>query len=81
MDSKEIQAALRPVLDTIKTDNFVPGYNASDEEAMGLAVSGFFEWDGISVLKVAEYALEDSNFHDAATEAAEIRERQEADFA
>jgi hypothetical protein len=37
---------------------------ASEQECMGLLVSKYFEWDGISVLEVARYGLIDSNFHD-----------------
>lgn len=51
------------VVAKIKKDSFVPGYKASDEEAMGLLLSKYFEWDGLAILKAASDALEDANFH------------------
>lgn len=42
---------------------FSDGYEATDEEALGLLISQYFEWDGISILKTLGYALEDANFH------------------
>ena len=51
------------VLKEIKSKSFVKGYEASDEEAMGLLVSKYFEWNGDAILKTASLALEDANFH------------------
>jgi hypothetical protein len=59
----EVTAGVRPILDEIKSTYFVAGYDASDEEAMGILLARFFEWDGIAVLTAAGYGLEDSNFH------------------
>lgn len=71
MEQKELQDAVQVVLDHIKRTSFVKDYTATNEEAMGLLVSKFFEWDGVAILKSASYALEDANFH---TESAVIDE-------
>jgi hypothetical protein len=49
------------MLDDVKRDS--SGYTVSDEEAMGLLISNFFEWDGLAILKTTYSALEDANFH------------------
>jgi len=45
--------------------SFVPEYQskATDEQALGIMLSQYFEWDGLALLKVAYSALEDANFH------------------
>ena len=63
MSETELQRGVRSLLHDIKRDSFTAGYTASDEEAMGLLVSKFFEWDGVAIARTAEYALEDANFH------------------
>lgn len=60
---------IKEILEEIKRESFVAGYNATDEEAMGLLLSRFFEWDGFAIMDAAAYALEDANFH---TEAGEL---------
>lgn len=64
-------AKIREVLEEIKQESFVKGYEASDVEAMGLLVSKYFDWNGIAILDTASYACEDANFH---TEASKIGE-------
>ena len=58
----------------MKKRMFTPEYqaNATDEDAIGIAVSQYFEWDGGSIIQALCSALEDANFP---TEHAEIRER------
>jgi hypothetical protein len=63
--------AIKEILEKIKQESFVSGYKATDEEAMGLLVSKYFEWDGLNILKVTYNALEDANFH---TDNKKIRE-------
>ncbi len=55
--------AVKALLEAIKKESFVSGYIATDEEAMGLLVSKYFEWDGLKILKTTYNALEDANFH------------------
>ena len=73
--TRKVQA----MLEEIKRESFSPGYEASDTEAMGLLLSHFFDYDGEDILKAAEGALEDSNFHDTCAEVGEIRKRLEGD--
>ena len=54
------------LLETIKAKAFVDGYEATDEEALGLVVSKFCKWDALSITKVAAEAYEDANFDDLA---------------
>jgi len=58
----------------MKDRMFIAEYRAqaTDEEALGIAVSQFLQWDGAAIVRTFHDALEDANFH---TEAAEIQER------
>lgn len=53
---------IKNLLQEVKEKSFVKGYKATDEEAMGLLISKYFEWDGTAIMKVAVNALEDANF-------------------
>ena len=63
MEKEQVQAAIRPVLEQIKKESFVPDDKASDTEAMGMLISKFFEWAGEDIMEAAYYGLEDANFH------------------
>ena len=56
---------IKKILNQIKQKSFVEEYKdkATDEEAMGLLISHYFEWDGLKILKATYNALEDANFH------------------
>jgi hypothetical protein len=56
---------IKALLKEIKKESFKPEYQkvVSEQECMGLLVSKYFEWDGLSVLEVARAGLTDSNFH------------------
>ncbi len=58
----------------MKNRMFTPEYvtTAKDEDALGIAISQYFEWDGAAIMRTLYYALEDANFH---TEASEIRNK------
>jgi hypothetical protein len=58
----------------MKARMFMPEYvkQAKDEEALGIAISQYTEWDGGAILRTLCYALEDANFHG---ECAEIQEK------
>ncbi len=55
--------SIQVILDAIKVESFTNPQNATNEEAMGLLVSKFFEWDGVSILEASKEALEDANYH------------------
>lgn len=59
-DQKEI---VKNLLNTIKKECFVKGYEATDEEAMGLLLSKYFDYSGVPILESAMRGLEDANFH------------------
>jgi hypothetical protein len=59
MDKQKV----KDILNAIKKESFVAGYEATDFEAMGLLVSKYFEWDGLEILESTYCALEDANFH------------------
>jgi hypothetical protein len=58
-----IKNTMVPILNKIKKESFVDGYEASDEEAFGLLLSKYFKWDGYKIFSAAHDALEDANFH------------------
>tara|TARA_R100001510_G_C7651316_1_gene208975 strand:+ start:1830 stop:2117 length:288 start_codon:yes stop_codon:yes gene_type:complete len=65
--SEDIIAYYLPtLLAAIKEKSFVDGYEATDEEALGLVVSKFCKWDALSITQVAAEAYEDANFDDLA---------------
>jgi hypothetical protein len=46
-----------------KETAFVNPEKATDEDALGILVSQFAEWDGQKIFDVSYNAFEDSNFH------------------
>jgi hypothetical protein len=64
MDNRQNQVTvIKAFLSNIKKNSFVDGYEATDEEAMGLLLASLFEWDGKAIMKSCAWALEDANFH------------------
>lgn len=70
--------ALRAEIERVKKDSFVEGYQAADEEAMGLILSHFTRWDGLAILRAAQYGLEDANFHTESAIVGRMAEHVEA---
>jgi len=62
-DENTLVSSVSAELAKIKRLSFVEGYQASDEEAMGILLSRFFKWDGVAIMKAAAAGLEDANFH------------------
>jgi hypothetical protein len=54
---------LADMVASIKAHSFVKDYKATDAEATGLLIARFFLWDGPAILRAAQYALEEANFH------------------
>jgi hypothetical protein len=54
---------LQELIDEVKKESFIKGYKATNEEAFGILISHYAEYDGIEILRTASYALENSNFH------------------
>lgn len=46
-----------------KETAFVNPQKATDEDALGILISQFTEWDGSKIFDVSYNAFEDSNFH------------------
>lgn len=57
-------AEFKAIIEREKPLRFVPEYDATDEEMLGVLVAQYFGWDGERILAAMQYALEDSNFHD-----------------
>ena len=65
----EIVAQVLPtLLDAIKQKAFVSNYKATDEEALGVIVSKFTQWNAGAILAVTAEALEDANFDNLASQ-------------
>lgn len=64
--------ALANLINRAKREYYTTGYRATDSEALGLLVSKYFNWDGEDILRTAESALEDANFHRQAAAVAEM---------
>lgn len=69
MSTTQARLAIASLIAQAKRERFTTGYKATDAEAFGLLIAGYFQWDGVAILRAAEAALEDANFH---TEAAEV---------
>jgi len=78
MSMEERNRQVQEVLDDIKHGSFKLDYKATDEEAMGLLLSHFFEYDGIAILEAAGHGLTHSNFADAKDELDELVKREQA---
>ena len=65
VEGEKTMSTLKEMIDKQKKVSFVPDYvdKATDEEALGLIVSNYFQWDGLAILKTLSSALEDANFH------------------
>lgn len=59
-----VKNTMVPILNKIKKESFVDGYEASDTEAFGLLLSKYFKWDGDYIVEATFDALEDANFHE-----------------
>ena len=73
MDVKQINEALDTLIAETVKRAFVKEYQAkaTPQEALGILIANYFEWDGLRILETASSALEDANFH---TESAIIEE-------
>lgn len=58
-----IRVVIPKLLKAVKQTAYVRGYEASDEEALGLVVSRYLNWDGVAISKAFTEALEDANYH------------------
>ena len=61
--AKAERQLLAAMVASIKETAFAKEYKATDAEAVGILISRFFQWDGLAILRAAQYALEDANFH------------------
>lgn len=73
--NEQFNRQMRAEVERVKQESFVAGYQASDEEALGIVLARFFGWDGLALLRTAQYALEDANFH---TESGAVGEMADA---
>lgn len=61
-----MQSILKALIQAKIKTAFIPEYQskATDAQALGLILASYFEFDGLELLKVAYFALEDANFHE-----------------
>jgi hypothetical protein len=59
--------------------SFIKEYQdkATDEEALGLIVSHYFEWSGEPIIKAFCEALEDANFHSFREDVLKLAEKHD----
>lgn len=73
MDEDEMSAEVHQLLDRIvalkRQVSFMPEYRekATPEECLGIALSQYFEWSSLPILKTCYEGLTDANFHSAAS--------------
>lgn len=72
--------AVKAILGRIKAESFTAGYKATDAEAMGLLIASYFEWNGVAILRTAEAALEDANFHTESGIVSELADKYDPPF-
>ena len=68
------QEQIKTIIDREKITRFISGYDATDEEMLGVLIAQYFSWDGEKILRTMQYALEDSNFHDWNKKISEVLE-------
>lgn len=54
---------LNELIQKQKKENFGDPSKATDQEALGIMISQYFQWDGQQIFDCAYNAFEDSNFH------------------
>ena len=69
---KKRRELIKKLLEIIKEDAFVKGYEPSDVEVMSILVSSYFEWDGAKIADSMILALDDANFHTLAEKIQEL---------
>ena len=67
---------LKQAIKLKKETAFVNPETASDEDALGILVSQFTQWDGQGIYNVAYQAFEDSNFHQFNNKFEDLWERE-----
>lgn len=68
---------LRALISEQKRESYTPGSFPSDADALGGLVAAYFLWDGLAILRTAEAALTDANFHADAAVVAEMAGKYE----
>jgi hypothetical protein len=68
---------LKQLIDAQAKASFVEGYEATDEEALGIAIAHYFQWDGKRIFDTLQNALEDANFHTLNESLSEAWEKEE----
>jgi len=61
--AEQVQAILNPLIEAMKKSAFTDDYKATTEEALGIILAKFYEWNGNKILKASANALEDANYH------------------
>lgn len=62
-EQKAIKDELSNLIERTKKLAFTHPWDAKDEDAMGIMISQYFEWDQTSIIKTALHSFKDANFH------------------
>jgi hypothetical protein len=54
---------VKRLLEVVKEQHYNEPATVTDEQAMGILMAQYFEWDGLAILRATFEGLEDSNFH------------------
>lgn len=60
----DISEKLKKLIEEQKKQSFYNPENTSDEDALGVMISKYFNWNGDKIFKTSYSAFEDSNFHE-----------------
>lgn len=71
--------ALRAEIEEVKRTAFVNSDTTTDAEAVGVLLARATEWDGLEILRIAQYGLEDANFHHESGIVSDLADRVEKD--
>lgn len=65
MEAKKLNVLLEIVANETTKRAILPEYQKkiSQAKALGLALSNYFEYDGVAIMELSAEALEDANFH------------------
>ena len=76
LTKNDVQVMLAPLIKFTKETSFVKGYEATDEEAVGIIISKYFGWDGLAIGETLTHALEDANFKDLCEDVNELLDKE-----
>jgi len=71
----KMKQELKTLIEEQRKKSFIDQSKATDEEALGILISTYMEWDS-RIIDVFKYALEDANFHSFVTKIEEWKKEE-----